>query len=466
MSNSKKIRDELRRAAAHAGETARTRIRSAGDAINRVDQKRIREKIGTRSQGALASLGKTLENNAPRWGSKFQKFLDAKSDKSGTFLTNHINRLGRKTQQLAPVVGTTAGGAVTGLIKASGGLCDLSISPTELDEMETRLAEAAKRGERLTTEQNEIIKNALEHGDKDHLFDTLTVGGITLAAALQDPRAVPQEIEQAFALAYPRLAESGTSFSDAITDKSAEQLVGLVSGVKGKLFEMQLVDQLNSGQLDHGQQAVLAQSPTQEGYDIQIYDENGTVVEELQAKATDSVGYVQDALDRYPAIDIVTTSEVYGDLLSFGTSADILNSGISEADLHGHIVAASSATSTIGIEDFAPSALGLAFIAYLAFSKADIPLELRGAEFGERSAQTAVASSLGAGAILATGVGALGVIVGIGSHSAANIGSQRRQRYEALKEVTERLEASNEKTATRLHQSRRQPKGQPKEGFA
>ena len=141
---------------------------------------------------------------------------------------------------------------------------------------------------------------------------------------------------------------------------------------------------------------------------------------------------------------------MYGDLLSSGASTSILNSGIGEADLQGQVVAASSVGPSIGVEDFAPSALGLAFIAFLTFRKTDAPLEVRGAEFGQRGAQTAVASSLGAGAILATGVGALGVIVGIGSHSAANIGTRRRQRYESLKEITERLEASNRETSSRL----------------
>lgn len=89
-----------------------------------------------------------------------------------------------------------------------------------------------------------------------------------------------------------------------------------------------------------------------------------------------------------------------------------------------------------------------------AFRKKHIPLEERGAEFGERGVRVAVASSLGTGAMFATGVGALGFIAGIGAHSAANIGAERPRRYEALKSITERLEGSNQRNASRLIKAR------------
>ena len=50
--------------------------------------------------------------------------------------------------------------------------------------------------------------------------------------------------------------------------------------------------------------------PSQPGWDIQILNADGTVDQVLQAKATESVSYVKEALEKYPDIEIVTTEEV------------------------------------------------------------------------------------------------------------------------------------------------------------
>ena len=73
--------------------------------------------------------------------------------------------------------------------------------------------------------------------------------------------------------------------------------------------------------------------------------------------------------------------------------------------------------------------------------------------FGHRSAGVAVASSLGAGTIFLTGLGPLGVIVGLGSHVAAGEGSKRRQRYETLEAITVKLEDSNRRNEASTSQS-------------
>ena len=48
-----------------------------------------------------------------------------------------------------------------------------------------------------------------------------------------------------------------------------------------------------------------AESATQPGWDIAIKGSNGKIASVLQAKATESVSYVQDALEKYPSIDVV-----------------------------------------------------------------------------------------------------------------------------------------------------------------
>lgn len=113
-------------------------------------------------------------------------------------------------------------------------------------------------------------------------------------------------------------------------------LQGAVNTAKGKYFEYLVVEQLNRGEqvgpllLQPGQAAELAESMTQPGWDLRIVDGHGAVVEFLQLKATDSVGYIRSALERYPDIQILATDEV-------AHSGLVLDSGISEQTLRAHV---------------------------------------------------------------------------------------------------------------------------------
>ena len=124
---------------------------------------------------------------------------------------------------------------------------------------------------------------------------------------------------------------SGVSM-DTLAGLPAQQ-DGALSAIKGKYFEVLLRDHLNAGerlgelQLEPGQVAKLAESSTQPGWDLVIANEDGSVAEEIQAKATDSLGYVKEALEKYPDIRVATTSEIDD------TSDEILGTGISNQQL-------------------------------------------------------------------------------------------------------------------------------------
>ena len=124
-----------------------------------------------------------------------------------------------------------------------------------------------------------------------------------------EPEANPQFME-AFRLQYPNVDIA------SLSGASEEQLNGLFNGVKGKYFEVLVRDRLNAGEqvgeleLEPGQVARLAESSTQPGWDLRIENEDGTVAELLQLKATDSMSYVKEALERYPDIRVVTPTEV------------------------------------------------------------------------------------------------------------------------------------------------------------
>jgi len=118
-----------------------------------------------------------------------------------------------------------------------------------------------------------------------------------------------------------------------------DDLQGAVNTAKGKYFEYLVAERLNQGMqvgpllLRHGQKAVLADSMTQPGWDLRIVDSHGAVVEYLQLKATDSVGYIRSALERYPDIKILGTDEL-------AHSGLVLDSGISDHALRAYVGAA------------------------------------------------------------------------------------------------------------------------------
>jgi hypothetical protein len=243
---------------------------------------------------------------------------------------------------------------------------------------------------------------------------------------------VPPEIERAFDLAYPGLTQT-ESFADAVNRMSSDQLTGLVSSVKGKLFEIELVDHLNNGGLPDGFHAELAQSVTQPGWDIQIMDAQGNVNELLQAKATESANYVKDALERYPNIDVTTTSEVHGQLVAMGLAQNAHDSGISESVLQAKVDAAIHGSAAFDASDLVPSSIGLAVIALSVFMKKGASLREKGAAFGTRSAKAGVSSFFGNAAMVATQTWWLGLIAGVGSSWLASRGHGKREQYEALR---------------------------------
>lgn len=167
----------------------------------------------------------------------------------------------------------------------------------------------------------------------DYLYD-IAIMGDTIRDVLDGTTSITNQIvSDAYSLAYPNMSQSFTlaeSFNNLSGD--ALSLRGLISTLKGKIFEIQYVDFLNNGNLPLGYTALLATNPIQQGYDIIIHDNGGNISSLLQAKATTSIQYVKTALDRYPGIDIVVNEEMYNDLtqsLDTETVESIINSNIS-----------------------------------------------------------------------------------------------------------------------------------------
>ena len=410
----------------------------------------------TRQAGkAVQFVGDTLTHTA---GSKAQALRDAGAGgaspmakaaaRAGAALVDAtgvaakaVAWAGEKAQTAAPAVGQAAAGVVSGVASTAANALDaVAIRDADLAPLQQRLQLAGDKLQSDARWRSKAIASAVRRRSKARLLDLLAVGGVSLGSMVAGTALVPPEVEQAFALAYPGLATRGMGFLDTVQGKSSGELLGLVNGVKGKLFEMDLVAHLNAGGLPAGLTASLAPSATQPGYDLLVKDTNGAVVDLLQAKATDSVSYVQAALERYPDIDVMTTTEVHARLLALGMGDRVADSGISEAALQQKIEAASGMADGSGAVDWLPGGASVALIALSALVDRSISLEQRSAQAGERVAAVGVTGVAGKAALMATGYWWLGLAAGLGSKFLADHGGAKRERLEALRRAVEAAE--------------------------
>ena len=342
---------------------------------------------------------------------------------------------GRYAEKSAPAFGGVVGGIVRGTaIVTSNAIDGAALPASKIDDMRAQLRTLGQAERNQAELRMLAINSAKSSGRKNELLDLLVVGGMTLGQALRDPSAVPAVIEKAFHLAYPGLS-SVESFSDAVGRMSAKQLMGLASGVKGKLFELELLADMNGGGLPDGIHAELAQSATQPGWDIQVLDQNGHVSELLQAKATESVGYVKEALARYPNIDVTSTSEVHAQMLALGLAEHVQNSGISEALLQSKLDAAIHAGACLDASVLVPSTLGFAVITLSEFMNKETSLKEKGMAMGNRSAKVSITGEVGKATMVVTQAWWIGLIAGVGSRWLAGRGDAKREQYEVLKDA-------------------------------
>ena len=161
---------------------------------------------------------------------------------------------------------------------------------------------------------------------------TLDLAAVALSLGIQ-----PESSDAMDPLALKALHDTNPNFDPGnVGSYSDQEWMGIVNSAKGKYFEYLVVDELNAGgtvgdlTLPDGYSAHLADSMTQPGWDMRIVDGHGDTAELLQLKATESVGYIHDTLERYPDISILTTDEV---AKGIGPNDMVLDSQMSEADL-------------------------------------------------------------------------------------------------------------------------------------
>lgn len=401
-------------------------VSKAGAATDQVGRY-AEEQLKARAAGSNDALGRAAAGAGALLG-------------KGVALTGAgIRAGGELTTRAAPAMGAATGGfALGGTSVVSEAIDSVALSRNDLDELRSEIAKYGDRIRRDSERLEQRVQSAQEARRRDELLDLLVVGGVSLAYVLDHPDEVPAEVLQAFDLAYPGVAAT-ESFADVVARLPAESLPGFVPGVKGKLFEVELVEHFNNGGLPDGLHADLAGSPTQSGWDIRILDEQGQIVDAVQAKATESAQYVLDALERYPGIDVVSTSEVHAQLLAMGMAERVTNSGITEASLQTAVEQAAAGGVEFGLGDLMPSVLGLAVISLSLMLDPKMTWVERASQLGSRGARVGAAGAAAKVAMVVTQTWWLGLLAGVGSGWLASKGRARREQYEALRQAAELL---------------------------
>jgi hypothetical protein len=121
----------------------------------------------------------------------------------------------------------------------------------------------------------------------EDFLDCAVIGGMSVKDILTGKVAewqIPSNVIEAFHAQYP---QHGASFVQAVNHlaNDPDKLMGLVNGVKGKLFELDYSEWLNHGHLPEGWTAELAHHANNPGWDVVIHDAHGHVDQLLQLKA-------------------------------------------------------------------------------------------------------------------------------------------------------------------------------------
>lgn len=151
-------------------------------------------------------------------------------------------------------------------------------------------------------------------------------------------------------LALKAIRDTNPNF-DINQTYSLQELKGITNSSKGKFFEYLVQEKLNSGErvgnivLPNGYKAEVASNMNQTGWDLKIVDQSGNIEDYLQLKATNSIGYVKEALEKYPETKILATSEIadqafeQGIVIDSDVSNSWLESSMEQAIKSGEVTA-------------------------------------------------------------------------------------------------------------------------------
>lgn len=324
------------------------------------------------------------------------------------------------------IAGGVVGGA-KGLYHFGQNVYGLTINKKDFAKLLGTLRAQSQEYVRLTDEIGKRFSK------REIMLDSLGIGTSFLHSyAFVDK--IPDEVLRAYELAYPLKSQS-ESLEDIIENYDDAELTGIVNGIKGKLFELRYVDYLNDGHIPDGYQAILAESATNPGWDIAVLGADGSVAEEIQLKATDSVSYVKAALERYPEINVATTEEVYNSLAMQGITDNLVNSGISNEELEQVVYEALESNSLD--MDWSLPVIPMLLIGYSVYKKDNLTSFQKGSEFADRYVQSYIAYIAGGAAAVVTNTWLIGLLASIGTKVFCKYGQSNVLKVKSLKDTIE-----------------------------
>lgn len=142
-------------------------------------------------------------------------------------------------------------------------------------------------------------------------FDEAAILAVAVKLAFDsDPDFSESELATVAAMqrAHPQAGDSPEALGEWLSEMDEHQIAGVVSNTKGVLHEMEFVRLENEdGDSVH---AALFESTSHAGTDVRFSDIDTGETWEIQLKASDHAGYVQDWLAAHPEGEIAVTSEL------------------------------------------------------------------------------------------------------------------------------------------------------------
>ena len=227
-----------------------------------------------------------------------------------------------------------------------------------------------------------------------------------------------------------------------------DKLRGLISGVKGKLFEMDYVKWLNDGHLPRGWTAELAHTANNPGWDIAIHDANGQVAELLQLKATAIMAYAREAIAVHPDIPVVVPHELYERLLSDHPEflGHLLDGQQTLADLNDHVQDAAGHAEAVGDHlPFIAPAIAIAFAVaqnFIRYREGKTTFKEALQNVGGRGVLAVIATGAGWAVAIIPGAHLAGIPVAMGIRLFGRQLLHNRDRRELLTRYIETITSS------------------------
>ena len=261
--------------------------------------------------------------------------------------------------------------------------------------------------------------------------DACVISGLTASQMLYS--GIPEDVQEAFEKAYPGLASENSFIDTWSSYDDYDSRLGFVNGIKGKLFEIKYVEHLNEN-LEPGYVAAMSNNPINEGWDIKITGPNNEVENLLQLKATTTASHVKDAIEKYPQIDVVTLSDLQGQLSSINSISNVTASNISNEDLMLQIGEATGNQTF-----FFPTAplLALGYLIFDSYKESDLSKFKKHQQFSKRASSLAFDTTI----ISASATPFIGIPLVLGK---AYLFRGARKNKEIIKYLKAQIEKSKE----------------------